>query len=242
MFYLKGSCVTKNVTKVKDASGIVKTIPKLDRDLTVDFVAEKIEENFPTLASDKSDFLQKNKNILDRFSSSEIINNELTRMMPKVCLKCENPILLQWPHKAKTAYFLSMGQLREIIIPVRTCPTCRRAFYPQLYDHGLFTIHNKMMISVDFLLDFENMMDSGCGLIEFIKKRILLMGQCGGISYEDLKTNISNISKDIENMCCAVLSLLLTGGDLDSVMCLICGNCPKIINSGKFKKYFQLGL
>ena len=51
MFYLKGSCVTKNVTKVKDASGIVKIIPKLDRDLTVDFVAEKIKDNFPSLAS-----------------------------------------------------------------------------------------------------------------------------------------------------------------------------------------------
>lgn len=31
--------------------------------------------------------------------------------------------------------------------------------------------------------------------------------------------------------CVAVLSLLITPSDLDHVLCLVCGNCPKIINS-----------
>ena len=233
-----GNSTLKNIKVTKDKSGCTTSIPKIDRDLTVEFVADKIVEHFPTLSSGKSDFLQKNRRYVELLSSSEIINNEMVRMMPTTCPKCVRPSLLSWPFKAKTAYFLSMGQLKKINIPVRTCPTCRRAFYPQMYEHGLFTIHNKAMISVDFLLDFDNMMDSGSGLIESIKNRIMLMGQREGISVEDLKTNITNVSKDTEKMCCAVLSLLVTGVDMDAVVCLICGVCPKIINSGR--KYYRI--
>ena len=104
-----------------------------------------------------------------------------------------------------------------------------------MYDKGLFSVHNKAMISVDFLLDFDNNLCSGSGLIENMQNGIMLMGQREGISSDNLKVNISNISKDLENMCVAVLSSLVTGVDLDAVSCLICGACPKIINSGKYQ-------
>ena len=218
---------------MKDDSGRVYSIPKLDRDLTIDFVMEQIAEHFPTLNSDRSEFLIKNRKQVEQLSSKDIIDNELVRMMPKICLKCQSSTLIDWPYKAnKTAYFLSMGHLKEIKIPVRTCTVCRRAYYPQMYDRGLFNIHNKALISVDFLLDFDNMLDSGTGLIDSIKKRILLMGEREGIPSSSLKTNLSNICKDMENMCCAVLALLVTNTDMDAVTCLICGCCPKIINSG----------
>ena len=113
-----------------------------------------------------------------------------------------------------------------------------------MYNQGFFTIHNKAMISVDFLFDFDNMLGSGSGTIENIKKKILLMGQCEGLPTDDVKTNISNLCKDIEKMCVAILSLLITDLDLDAVSCLICACCPKIINSGKYhqtqKKFIAL--
>ena len=139
-----GNCTLKNIKVTKDKSGLTTSIPKIDRDLTVEFVADKIVEHFPTLGSGKSDFLQKNRRYVELLSSSEIINNEMVRMMPTTCPKCVRPSLLSWRFKAKTASFLSMGQLKIINIPVRTCPTCSQAFYPQMYEHGLFTIHNKL--------------------------------------------------------------------------------------------------
>ena len=84
---------------------------------------------------------------------------------------------------------------------------------------------------MDFLLDFDNMLNSGTGLIEVIQNRILLLSEREG-TIKDVRTNLSNVSKDIEKMCIAVLSKLITDLDLNAVCCLICGCCPKIINSG----------
>ena len=108
-----GNSTLKNIKVTKDKSGLTTSIPKIDRDLTVEFVADKIVEHFPTLSSGKSDFLQKNRRYVELLSSSEIINNEMVRMMPTTCPKCVRPSLLSWPFKAKTAYFLSMGQLKK---------------------------------------------------------------------------------------------------------------------------------
>ena len=40
-----------------------------------------------------------------------------------------------------------------------------------------------------------------------------------------------NHAIDIELACIAVISTLITPEDMDNVMCLICGACPKIVNS-----------
>lgn len=216
----------------EDSASSAPSIPKIDRDLTVDFVTDRIVEHFPTLSGDKSEILQKNKEYVESLTSSEDINDQLIRNTPQMCPMC-NSSLLDWPYQSKKAYFISIGQLKEIKIPVRTCPDCKRAFYPHMHDKGLFNIHNKAIISVDFLYDFDSMLSSGSGLIESIQSRILLLGQREGIPIKDLKTNLSNLSKDIENMCCAVLAVMVTGVDLDAVTCLICGCCPKIINSGE---------
>ena len=101
-----------------------------------------------------------------------------------------------------------------------------------MFQEGFFNIHNKALISVDFLMDFANTMSSGSGLIEYLQNRILLLSECEG-TRTDVRTNISNMSKDIEKMCIAVLSKLITDLDLNEFCCLICGNCPKIINSGE---------
>ena len=121
----------KNLQLATDSTGHVISIPKLDRDLTVDFVTAQIQQYFPTMTSDRSEFLIKNRKYVEQLSSKEIIDNELVRLMPKACPECQSDSLLDWPFKAKTGYFLSMGQLKEIVIPVKTCRVCRRAFYPQ---------------------------------------------------------------------------------------------------------------
>ena len=60
---------------------------------------------------------------------------------------------------------------------------------------------------------------------------MVLLGLCEDIS-EDLKKNLVNHAKDIEIACIAVTALLISPQDMDSVQCLVCGNCPKIVNSG----------
>ena len=57
-----------------------------------------------------------------------------------------------------------------------------------------------------------------------------LLGQCEGLS-DQLQTNLQNHSMRIERACIAMLSLIISPGDLDSVTCMHCGVCPKVVNS-----------
>ena len=107
-----------------------KTVPKLDRDLTVDFVLDRITEYYPSLSSE-NDFLLQNRKHVDKLTTSQKINNEMVKYSLKICPNCPDSHLTDWPFKAKTAYFISMGRLKEIQIPVKLCDKCRRAYYPQ---------------------------------------------------------------------------------------------------------------
>jgi hypothetical protein len=131
--FFTGTCALKDKEKRKEQASGAKSVPKLDRDLTVTFVAEKILDHFPTLSSEKSNFLQENRKFVDTLcsGSSQDITNELIKLTPTVCQVCPSSFLKDWPFKAKTAYFLSMGHLKEINIPVRMCLKCKRAYYPQ---------------------------------------------------------------------------------------------------------------
>ena len=126
--------------------------------------------------------------------------------------------------------FLSLGHLVEIKIPVQFCRKCRRIFYPELFKYGVFPIHNRFLLTLDFLLDVKNTLVQGSSAIEAIKQKICLLSMCEGLSGQ-LETNLSNRCKNIETACVAVLALLITPADMDRVTCLICGVCPKIVNS-----------
>ena len=89
-------------------------------------------------------------------------------------------------------------------------------------------------MTVEFLLDFHNTLTLGSSTIETIKKKMVLLGLCEDIS-ADLEKNLVNHARDIEIACIAVTALLISPQDLDSVQCLVCGNCPKIVNSGVYK-------
>ena len=91
-------------------------------------------------------------------------------------------------------------------------------------------MHNRFLITLDFLLDFRNTLVMGTSTIEAIKQKIILLSLCEGISTQ-FQANLLNHCKDIEMACIGVTSLLITPEDLDLVVCLVCGVCPKVINS-----------
>ena len=123
--------------------------------------------------------------------------------------------------------------MKSIQIPVKRCPSCSCAHYPNLYEHGLISLHNKLMVSIDFILDLINVLKTGGAMIETIQHRIRLLGVASGLGVEEVEKDISNICIKLEKSAIAVASILIGVNDLDDVLCYICGNCPKIVSSGK---------
>ena len=110
-----------------------------------------------------------------------------------------------------------------------------------MWKKGIFPVHNRFLMTVEFLLDFHNTLTLGSSTIETIQKKMVLLGLCEDIS-ESLEKNLLNHSKDIEMACIAVISLLISPQDMDAVQCLVCGNCPKIVNSGVYNVHRLTGI
>ena len=114
--------------------------------------------------------------------------------------------------------------------------------FSDLYHRGLFPMHNSFLLTSDFLLDFLNTLVTGSSAVEFVKSKLVLLGKCEGIS-EQLQTNIQNHAKRIERASIAFLSVIISPGDLNSVICMHCGVCPKVVNSdGNAKDTIKAGL
>ena len=122
-----------------------------------------------------------------------------------------------------------MGSMKEISIQVKVCPECDRAYYPSLYHKGIIFVHNKLMITIDLILDLTILMQTGGGFIEAIKKKLQLLGQAEGLNREDIKPDLNSMSLKLEKLTIAVMALMLKDSDMDDVVCYICGNCPKIV-------------
>ena len=63
-----------------------------------------------------------------------------------------------------------------------------------------------------------------------MKSKLILLGQCEGIS-ELLKSNLQNHAKKIERASIALISVIISPEDLNRVICMHCGICPKVVNS-----------
>ena len=61
-----------------------------------------------------------------------------------------------WPYPAKNPVLISSGQIIKTCIPVLVC-TCGTANYPDVTPHGLFPVHNKCLITVDFLVEIQKL-------------------------------------------------------------------------------------
>ena len=71
----------------------------------------------------------------------------------------------------------------------------------------------------------------GGSLIDYIMAKVHNNGLSEGIDYDFLNTNLLSIAKTVEGCGIAVLSLLVQNDDLDMVVCMYCGSCPKYVNS-----------
>ena len=128
--------------------------------------------------------------------------------------------------------------VQEIQIKLKVCPKCRRAFYPSFYKNGIIFVHNKFMLTIEAILDLGQILSTGGGFLATVKEKLLLLGHLEGLEIGVLEKNLDNNALALEKMVIATLSIILKGSDLDSVVCYICGNCPKIVcTDGNSKVY-----
>ena len=123
-------------------------------------------------------------------------------------------------------------------IKVKVCSKCRRAVYPDYYQNGIVFVHNKLMVSLETILDLNQVNQIGGGFVGAIKKKIALLGQLEGIHKETLEADLNSIALKLEKTVIGVMSLLVKGSDLDSVLCYICGICPKLVCTDGNTKVF----
>ena len=100
----------------------------------------------------------------------------------------------------------------------------------ELYEFGLIPLHNTFLLTVDLVMDLYNALVMGSGSTEYLIRKMKLLGACEEIS-ENLETNLVNYSKNIARVCVGTLSLIISPEDLNKATCLLCGNCPKVVNS-----------
>ena len=78
------------------------------------------------------------------------------------------------------------------------------------------------------------MLDSGVSMIEYIKEKLKLM--CIREDIQEFQDN--NVASMIERASIAYNAILITGMDLDTVVCITCGMAPKIVMSDGNSKVF----
>ena len=106
-------------------------VPKIKRDLSIDFVIELIQKNFPNMVSFQSnESLRSSRQFVDRILHNPARNEVIRQHTPTLCYFCDETILLDWPFKTKHSFLLSMGHIAQVEIPLKVCPTCKRVFYP----------------------------------------------------------------------------------------------------------------
>ena len=209
-------------------------------------VINEIKNKFPASMKNcqESQFVTNSRTFVNSLMSDPEKLEQALKLVPSHCKHC-NCLLEDWKHKTPKSYFLSIGHIREVKIRVKVCPDCKLAFYPSLYESGIFFVHNKFMLSIEAILDFSQLLQMGGGFIEAVKKKLLLLGKLEGLDVEMLEVNLNNNALYIEKIVIATMSIILKGSDLDDVVCYICGNCPKICctdGNSKVSKKGRLGL
>lgn len=65
------------------------------------------------------------------------------------------------PNKVTHAFLISIGFMCRVQIPVMLCKGCGILNYPKLIQYGVFPLHNKCLISLDFVMEIKDMLVSG---------------------------------------------------------------------------------
>ena len=109
-------------------------VPRINRDLSINFVIEQIQCNFPSMVSLQSnELIRRSRKYVEKLTCNTSRNEIIHQHTPKVCKFCKETLLLDWPFKSKKSFLLSMGHIAQIEIPLKVCPTCKRVFYPGKY-------------------------------------------------------------------------------------------------------------
>lgn len=94
----------------------------------------------------------------------------------------------------------------------------------------------QVILSYDYLLELSYLVDSGISQIQVIKDKLQLLCQREGlVEFQD-----NNIASLLERSSIAINALLITGHDLNHVICLACGVCPKTALSDGNSKVLSL--
>jgi hypothetical protein len=117
-------------TQIDERGEPKTTVPKINRELSINEVVSQIQENFPCMTSIESDFLAKSRKFTEKLLRNSNKNQVLKDHTAKKCKFCSETVLMDWPFRAKKAFLLSMGHLAKIEVTLKVCPKCRRAFYP----------------------------------------------------------------------------------------------------------------
>lgn len=186
----------KFVPPKKEAEGKTKKDKQhnIDYKLTVKTIIMKIRSNFPQTFENLQDgeFLRDSRTFVDSLLASPENLSQVLETLPSNCEFC-GTVLDNWSYKEPKSYFIALGHIRKIRITVKFCPTCRRSFYPDLYEKGIIFIHNKFMLCIETLLDILNSLKNNGSLIETIKDKLKLLGQLGGLSAEDMDLTNNSI-------------------------------------------------
>lgn len=94
--------------------------------------------------------------------------------MPTSCSGCGSGEMQLWPYSSKNPVLISGGRLWNTEIPVLLC-SCGVANYPDVTPVGIFPVHNKCLISLDFIIEIRNALASG--------KNYLVSGTMGSLGY-----------------------------------------------------------
>ena len=193
---------------------------------TVDILLEQIEKHFPVFNEEAlKDFLPNNKTFVDSLCSDDDVNSRIFGYLPESCVGCHMTDTLElWPHLAANPILISVGHLRKIKIPVLCCTNCNIANYPDMISFGVFPIHNKVLISIDYILDVKDNLVSGreyyiclfsilllipgSSVIDRIINKMSLLSMMHGLS--GMEVNVRNTAISIQECAIGNISFLLT--------------------------------
>ena len=121
----------------------IKMAHEVERLATVEAVIKCVIASFPSATSDCRKFLENNKKFIDKLCLSKDIKSLLNKYVEKTCPRCKKD-LVNWPHKTKTSYLISLAEIKRLKIETQFCKDCKVLVYYNLYDFGLVPVNNKV--------------------------------------------------------------------------------------------------
>ena len=118
---------------------------EIDRDKTIDYLVKNIIEKCPSAMGNVAEFLRRNKIFVDDLCRKNI-NKELDKYSVKECPLCKTKVI-DWPHKTKDSFLVTIGEMKKIKVTVKKCPECKILLYLDLYEVGIIPVHNKANFS-----------------------------------------------------------------------------------------------